>query len=167
MAPAFTSCCLLSSRNTLAISVARTSSYSPECVMFSSAPVAFLCTLISFDLANLVSGLRAPDRAIFALLSSWVARFVIHPTALHCTSTFGDIICRIKAGSPPSSTMRTLFSARRISTGLSWRREGLYHSQPSSPALHLRHVALRYRGFAGGTVLAQVSPGRLLGHLNS
>jgi hypothetical protein len=47
---------------------------------------------MSFDFANLVNGPNAPDRAIFALLSSWVAKFVMQPTALHWTSTFGDII---------------------------------------------------------------------------
>ena len=60
--------------------------------MFKSAPVAFLCTLMSFDFASRVSGVSAPDRAILALLSSCVARFVMQPTALHWTSTFGDII---------------------------------------------------------------------------
>lgn len=79
--------------------------------MFSRAPVAFLWTRMSLDLANRVSGPRAPDLAIFALFSSCVARFVMHPTALHWTSTFGDSIWRIKGGSPPSCTMRTLFSA--------------------------------------------------------
>ena len=85
----------------------------PECVMLSNAPVAFLWTLISFDLANLVKGPRAPDLAIFALLSSCVARFVMQPTALHCTSTFGDIIWRMRGGSPPNWTMETLFSAKK------------------------------------------------------
>src|SRR5271154_4907005 len=83
----------------------------PECVMFRSAPVALRCTLISLDLASLVSGPSAPDLAIFALLSSWVARLVMQPTALHWTSTFGDIICLIKGGRPPSWTIATLFSA--------------------------------------------------------
>ena len=64
--------------------------------MFNNAPVAFLWTLISLDFANRVSGPRAPDLAIFALLSSCVAKFVMQPTALHCTSTFGDIICRFR-----------------------------------------------------------------------
>jgi hypothetical protein len=54
--------------------------------------VAFLCTRISLDFAKRVSGPRAPDFAIFALFSSCVARFVMHPTALHWTSTFGDSI---------------------------------------------------------------------------
>ena len=85
----------------------------PECVMFSNAPVAFLCTRISFDLASLVRGPKAPDLAIFALLSSWVARLVMHPTALHWTSTFGDIICRIRGERPPRRTIKTLFSAKR------------------------------------------------------
>lgn len=35
----------------------------------------------------------------------------MHPTALHWTSTFGESICRIRGGRPPSCTMRTLFSA--------------------------------------------------------
>lgn len=55
----------------------------PECVILSRAPVAFLCTRISRDFASLVNGPRAPDRAILALFSSWVARLVMHPTALH------------------------------------------------------------------------------------
>jgi hypothetical protein len=88
---------------------------SPECVIFNSAPVAFLCTLISFDFASLVSGPKAPDLAIFALLSSWVAKLVMHPTALHCTSTFGDIIWRMRGCSPPRRTMAVLFSATRLS----------------------------------------------------
>lgn len=79
--------------------------------MLSRAPVAFLCTLISFDFANLVNGPNAPDLAIFALLSSCVARFVMQPTALHCTSTLVDIICRIRGASPPRRTIATLFSA--------------------------------------------------------
>lgn len=60
--------------------------------MLSNAPVAFRCTRMSFDLANLVSGTKAPDFAIFVLFSSCVAKLVTHPTALHCTSTFGDSI---------------------------------------------------------------------------
>jgi hypothetical protein len=46
-----------------------------------------------------------------ALFSSWVARLVIQPTALHCTSTLGDIIWRIRGASPPRATIKTLFSA--------------------------------------------------------
>jgi hypothetical protein len=78
--------------------------------------VAFLCTRMSFDLASRVRGCSAPERAIFALLSSWVARFVIHPTALHCTSTLGEFICLIRGARPPSVTMATLFSAARVSS---------------------------------------------------
>jgi len=89
----------------------RTSENLPECVIFNKAPVAFLCTRISFDLASRVKGPKAPDLAIFALFSSCVARFVIQPTALHCTSTLGDIIWRISGVKPPRSTMATLFSA--------------------------------------------------------
>lgn len=73
--------------------------------------MAFRCTLMSFDFASLVSGVSAPDLAILALLSSWVAKLVIQPTALHWTSTFGDIICRISGESPPNITIATLFSA--------------------------------------------------------
>lgn len=80
--------------------------------MLRRAPVAFLCTRMSLDLASLVSGPRAPEPAIFALFSSWVARLVIHPTALHCTSTLVDIICRIRGARPPNMTIDTLFSAR-------------------------------------------------------
>lgn len=79
--------------------------------MFNKAPVAFLCTRISLDLARRVRGPNAPDRAILALLSSCVAKLVIQPTALHCTSTFGDIICLMRGVSPPRSTIATLFSA--------------------------------------------------------
>jgi len=86
----------------------------PECVMFKRAPVAFLCTRMSFDFANLVSGPNAPDRAILALLSSCVARFVMHPTALHWTSTLSEDIWRIKGARPPSWTMETLFSAGQV-----------------------------------------------------
>lgn len=80
--------------------------------MFSKAPVAFLCTRISLDFARRVRGPSAPDRAILALLSSCVAKLVIQPTALHCTSTFGDIICRMRGVRPPRSTIATLFSAK-------------------------------------------------------
>lgn len=79
--------------------------------MLSSAPVAFRCTLMSFDFASLVSGSSAPDVAILALLSSCVARFVMQPTALHCTSTLEDFICSINGRRPPSITIATLFSA--------------------------------------------------------
>lgn len=79
--------------------------------MFSRAPVAFRCTRMSLDFASLVKGGRAPDRAIFALFSSCVAKFVMQPTALHWTSTFGEFICLISGPRPPSWTMRTLFSA--------------------------------------------------------
>lgn len=79
--------------------------------MLRSAPVAFRCTLMSLDFASLVSGGRAPDRAIFALFSSCVARFVMQPTALHWTSTLGEFICLISGPRPPSWTIRTLFSA--------------------------------------------------------
>lgn len=75
------------------------------CVIFNKAPVAFLCTLWSFDFAKSTKSLSASDLAIFVLFSStkalldllciihklyiyiyvlpWVARFVIQPTALH------------------------------------------------------------------------------------
>ena len=79
--------------------------------MLSRAPVAFLWTRMSFDFARRVRGCRAPDRAILALLSSWVARLVMHPTALHCTSTLGEFICLIRGARPPRATMATLFSA--------------------------------------------------------
>ena len=79
--------------------------------MFKSAPVALRCTRISFDLASRVNGPNAPDRAIFDLFSSWVARFVMQPTALHRTSTLGDIIRSIKLDRPPKATIDTLFSA--------------------------------------------------------
>lgn len=88
--------------------------------MLSNAPVAFLCTRMSFDFASLVSGVRAPDRAILDLLSSWVAKFVMHPTALHWTSTLGEFICLINGTSPPSATMATLFSAACCQ----WERDG-------------------------------------------
>lgn len=67
----------------LACSCMKDLSILPEWVMFKRAPVAFRCTLISLDFANLVKGPKAPDLAILALLSSCVARLVIHPTALH------------------------------------------------------------------------------------
>ena len=38
--------------------------------MFNRAPVALRCTLISLDRARRVSGTKAPDLAIFVLLSS-------------------------------------------------------------------------------------------------
>lgn len=41
----------------------------------------------------------------------WVARFVIQPTALHWTSTLGDPIWRTSWSSPPSFTIKSLFSA--------------------------------------------------------
>lgn len=50
----------------------------PECVILSNAPVAFRCTRISFDLANRVSGTRAPDLAIFVLLSSIHKKFMVN-----------------------------------------------------------------------------------------
>lgn len=87
--------------------------------MFKRAPVAFRCTLMSFDFASFVKGPKAPDLAILALLSSWVARFVMHPTALHCTSTFGEFICLMSCVRPPSITIRTLFSALTISITIS------------------------------------------------
>jgi hypothetical protein len=54
-----------------------------------------------------------------ALLSSCVARLVMQPTALHCTSTLGEFICLIRGARPPSETMATLFSAaERVRMGL-------------------------------------------------
>ena len=134
MAPALTSCCRLSS--TRPISKTQPSHKAlfwvvPECVIFSSAPVAFLCTRISFDFASLVNGSNAPDLAILALLSSCVARLVIHPTALHCTSTFGEFICLMRGLRPPNATMATLFSAAR--------------SQQSFLGFHIVHILLTAR----------------------
>ena len=101
----------------------------PEWVILSSAPVAFRCTRISLDRASRVRGTRAPDLAIFVLLSSTkefqlpahgtrapkaipcVARLVTHPTALHCTSTLGLSIWRMRGSSPPNLTISNLFSA--------------------------------------------------------
>ena len=84
----------------------------PEWVMFRRAPVAFLWTLMSLDLASLVNGPSAPDLAILALFSSCVARLVIQPTALHWTSTLGDIICLMSGCRPPRWTIKTLLSAK-------------------------------------------------------
>ena len=113
MAPALTSCWRLSSERASVHdpSIRYHTEAIPECVMFSSAPVAFLCTRMSLDLAKRVRGCRAPERAILALLSSCVARLVMHPTALHCTSTLGEFICLMRGARPPSATMATLFSA--------------------------------------------------------
>jgi hypothetical protein len=107
MAPALTSCWRLSSGRGSAYMSPHLPQHVPECVMFSSAPVAFLCTRMSLDLASRVSGCSAPERAILALLSSCVARFVMQPTALHCTSTLGEFICLIRGARPPSATMAT------------------------------------------------------------
>jgi hypothetical protein len=110
MAPALTSCWRLSSAGVSQRQRDGACSI-PECVMFSRAPVAFRCTRMSFDFARRVRGVRAPERAILALLSSWVARLVIHPTALHWTSTLGEFICLMRGARPPRATMATLFSA--------------------------------------------------------
>lgn len=83
--------------------------------MFNRAPVALRWTRMSLDLASLVKGPRAPDRAIFALLSSCVAKLVMQPTALHWTSTLAEFICRMRGMRPPKETMRTLLSAARMS----------------------------------------------------
>ncbi len=117
MAPALTSCWRFSSGDSVSLEGYLEGAKGircaiPECVMFRRAPVAFRWTLISLDFANRVNGPRAPDRAILALLSSCVARLVIHPTALHWTSTFCDIICRIRGANPLRCTINTLFSAR-------------------------------------------------------
>lgn len=40
-----------------------------------------------------------------------VARLVMHPTALHWTSTLGDSIWRMRGSNPPSFTISNLFSA--------------------------------------------------------
>jgi hypothetical protein len=124
----------------------------PEWVILSSAPVAFRCTRISLDRASRVRGTRAPDLAIFVLLSSTresqlprystraaeaipcVARLVTHPTALHCTSTLGLSIWRMRGSSPPNLTISNLFSA---SHGLSAKQESqvtdrTYCLRPSS-----------------------------------
>lgn len=74
---------------------------------------------MSFDFANFVKGPRAPDFAIFALLSSCVARFVMQPTALHCTSTLAEFIWRIRGTRPPRSTILTLFSAGTCQSSMS------------------------------------------------
>lgn len=79
--------------------------------MFSNAPVAFLCTLMSLLFASRVNGANAPEVAICALFSSCVARFVMQPTALHWTSTLLEFICLIRGSRPPSSTIRILLEA--------------------------------------------------------
>jgi hypothetical protein len=43
----------------------------------------------------------------------------MHPTALHCTSTFGEFICLISGANPPKATIATLFSAESVSISLS------------------------------------------------
>jgi len=48
--------------------------------MLSSAPVAFRCTRISFERASRVSGTKAPDFAIFVLLSS-KTKYPVSPCA--------------------------------------------------------------------------------------
>lgn len=103
--------------------------YLPLCVMLRSAPVALRCTRWSLERAKSTNSRRASDFAIFALFSSkyiykwaWyhyyttvdlpcVARLVMHPTALHWTSTLGLPIWRINWSRPPSLTIKSLFSA--------------------------------------------------------
>lgn len=163
MAPALTNCCLFSSGirdmkfyqwppgrgGRAEIGTLN----EPEWVILSSAPVAFRCTRMSLDRASRVRGTSAPDLAIFVLLSSTkefqllarstrvsgaipcVARLVTHPTALHCTSTLGLSIWRMRGSSPPNLTISNLFSA---CPGLSAKQElnvmvQTYYSRPSSP----------------------------------
>lgn len=115
MAPAFTNCWRLSSVVYQPMHIeSGLFKVIPECVMFSKAPVALRWTRMSFDLASFVNGGSAPERAILALLSSWVARFVMQPTALHCTSTLLEFIWRIKGVRPPNWTMRTLLCAMAV-----------------------------------------------------
>jgi len=52
----------------------------PEWVMLSSAPVAFRWTRMSLDRASRVRGTRAPDLAIFVLLSSKKGFLVARPS---------------------------------------------------------------------------------------
>lgn len=99
---------------------------------------------MSFDFARRISGPRAPERAIFALFSSWVARLVMHPTALHWTSTFGDIICRIRGASPPRATIKTLLSATLVSELYEgWRDE------PFTARLPRAALAARWTSISG------------------
>ena len=70
-----------------------------------------LAKLIYLAVQFIYTAKRPQDLAILALLSSWVAKFVMQPTALHCTSTFGDIIWRMRGVRPPNNTITTLFSA--------------------------------------------------------
>lgn len=111
-------------------------SFLRECVMFKSAPVAFLWTRLSFERARSTKSRRASDFAIFALFSSsdmalmlknydpnanncfdklnsvpCVARLVMQPTALHWTSTFGLPIWRMRGSKPPNFTISNLLSA--------------------------------------------------------
>lgn len=136
--------------------------------MFNKAPVAFRCTLISFDFASLVRGPSAPDLAILALFSSWVARFVMQPTALHCTSTFGDIICRMRGERPPSNTIETLFSAAPNTSVTCFDSLGIFgadHSLPGCPMLRLLLAAPPHRDFEGEIGWVRGSRGQLLLHL--
>lgn len=49
--------------------------------------------------------------SIMQIIVPCVARFVMQPTALHWTSTFGLPIWRMSCSRPPSLTIKSLFSA--------------------------------------------------------
>lgn len=140
----------------------------PECVMFRSAPVALRCTLMSLDLASRVKGPKAPERAILALFSSCVARFVMQPTALHWTSTLVESICLIRGWRPPICTIKTLFSAVPVGCQQRGRnRVGLdtHCSRQDCQARRLQPSGLRCQGFLAKTESARGCHGRLREHL--
>lgn len=92
----------------------------------------------------------------------------MQPTALHWTSTFGDIIWRMRGVRPPNNTMATLFSAViRQLNGNEQTRHVAYHLLPGFQELHSPLVAPLYPGFEEGKgwVLAYLGPPRA--HLNT
>jgi len=94
--------------------------------MLRRAPVALRWTRSPFDPASRVKGLNALDWATLSLFLSTlamprdkipcVARFVMQPTALHCTSACGLIISRMRGSKPPNCTILTLFVSRIVRT---------------------------------------------------
>ena len=61
--------------------------------MFNRAPVALRCTLMSLDRARRVSGTKAPDLAIFVLLSS--ANSFIKNHCIGCMTTPRTMCCQV------------------------------------------------------------------------
>src|SRR5438552_3924979 len=103
--------------------------------MFSKAPVALRCTRMSFERASRVRGTRAPDFAIFVLLSSERA----------CKATMKSFRHRRLVGSERTMSCQVCHAANRIALHFNIRTKHLADQRFKTTKLDNEQLVVRWK----------------------